>query len=370
MKNRFSVRAAASAAALILLCLSGAAGVRAADPAAPPRLSARSATLMDAATGRLLYASHAEDPSLIASTTKIMTALAICEAGDLDRTVTIPPEAVGIEGSSMYLKAGEVLSVRDLLYGLMLRSGNDAAAALALADSGSLPGFVQKMNDRAAALGLQHTHYANPHGLDSDENYSTAHDLALLTRYALQNPDFSAIVSTKSITIGDRILTNHNKLLWQYPGAVGVKTGYTKTSGRILVSAAERDGRCLIAVTISDPNDWADHTALLDYGFSQFSDRRILSRGQVVGSVPVVNGEFDSVNLIADLPFSWPLAPDEQPELRLLAPQLIFAPCDTLSATMEVWLDGVRIGAVPVSLSGPVSEKPAEKSFIQRIFGG
>lgn len=162
------------------------------------RLSAKSAVLLDASTGRVLYASHAEDKSLIASTTKIMTALVICEAGDLDRTVVIPPEAVGIEGSSMYLKAGEVLSMHELLYGLMLRSGNDAAVALALADSGSISAFAMRMNEKAAVLGLKNTHYANPHGLDSEENYSTALDLARLTRFALQNPDFGRSSSRRN----------------------------------------------------------------------------------------------------------------------------------------------------------------------------
>ena len=254
---------------------------------------------MDASTGRVLYASHAEDKPLIASTTKIMTALVICEAGDLDRTVVIPPEAVGIEGSSMYLKAGEVLSVHELLYGLMLRSGNDAAVALALADSGSISAFAMRMNEKAAVLGLKNTHYANPHGLDSEENYSTALDLARLTRFALQNPDFAQLVSTKSVTIGDRVLTNHNKLLWQYSGAIGVKTGYTRTAGRILVGAAERDGRRLIAVTIADPNDWADHAALFDYGFSQFSERQLVTADSVVGQIPVISGAEDYVNLIS-----------------------------------------------------------------------
>ena len=388
MKKQIFVRAAASAAVLILLSplLAGAAAAvqpdvsrsasgASADASAGvlraelPRLSAKSAVLLDASTGRVLYASHAEDKSLIASTTKIMTALVICEAGDLDRTVVIPPEAVGIEGSSMYLKAGEVLSVHELLYGLMLRSGNDAAVALALADSGSISVFAMRMNEKAAVLGLKNTHYANPHGLDSEENYSTALDLARLTRFALQNPDFAQLVSTKSVTIGDRVLTNHNKLLWQYSGAIGVKTGYTRTAGRILVGAAERDGRRLIAVTIADPNDWADHAALLDYGFSQFSERQLVTADSVVGQIPVISGVEDYVNLISHFSFSYPLADGEQPELRLLAPHFVFAPCDTVSATLEVWLDGTRIGALPLRLAAPVAENPVQKSIFQRIFG-
>ena len=365
MKKQIFVRAAAFAAVLILLfpLLSGTAAAQV--PEKVPVLSAKSAVLLDASTGRVLYASHAEDKSLIASTTKIMTALVICEAGDLDRKVVIPPEAVGIEGSSMYLKAGEVLSVHELLYGLMLRSGNDAAVALALADSGSISAFAARMNEKAAVLGLKNTHYANPHGLDSEENYSTALDLARLTRFALQNPDFAQLVSTKSVTIGDRVLTNHNKLLWQYSGAIGVKTGYTRTAGRILVGAAERDGRRLIAVTIADPNDWADHAALFDYGFSQFSERQLVAADSVVGRIPVIGGTINYVNLISQFSFSYPLADGEQPELRLLAPHFVFAPCDTVSATLEVWLDGTRIGALPLRLAAPVKEISVKKNFLR-----
>ena len=206
--------------------------------------------------------------ALIASTTKIMTGLLVCEAGELDRTVTVPDAAVGLEGSSMYLKKDETLTRRDLLYGMMLHSGNDAALTLAISVSGSEGAFVRQMNLRARALGLTQTHFANPHGLDSGENYSTALDLAHLAQAALQNAQLRAVVSTKTAVCAGRTLTNHNKLLWRYDGCIGVKTGYTRHAGRILVSAAERDGRMLIAVTISDPDDWRDHTALLDYGFA------------------------------------------------------------------------------------------------------
>ncbi len=168
----------------------------------------------------------------------------------------------------MYLKKDETLTRRDLLYGMMLHSGNDAALTLAISVSGSEAAFVRQMNLRARALGLTQTHFANPHGLDSGENYSTALDLAHLAQAALQNAQLRAVVSTKTAVCAGRTLTNHNKLLWRYDGCIGVKTGYTRHAGRILVSAAERDGRMLIAVTISDPDDWRDHTALLDYGFA------------------------------------------------------------------------------------------------------
>ena len=218
--------------------------------------------LMDADTGAVLAEKNCDTPSLIASTTKIMTALVVVQRCDLDRRVRIPAEATGIEGSSMYLKAGEELTLRDLLYGMMLRSGNDAAVALALCTAGSLERFVGWMNETAQRMELRNTHFANPNGLDDENNYSTARDLALLTRAALREPDFLQVVSTKSIRVGERCLTNHNKLLWSLEGAIGVKTGFTRAAGRILVSAVERGGRRMIAVTINDCDDWRDHAAL------------------------------------------------------------------------------------------------------------
>ncbi len=263
-----TIRQAAAALCAAAFFL-GAAGISsAAQLAPPPQVSAKSAALLDGTTGECLYVKNGEQRALIASTTKIMTGLLVCEAGELDRTVTVPDAAVGLEGSSMYLKKDETLTRRDLLYGMMLHSGNDAALMLAISVSGSEAAFVRQMNLRARALGLTQTHFANPHGLDSGENYSTALDLAHLAQAALQNAQLRAVVSTKTAVCAGRTLTNHNKLLWRYDGCIGVKTGYTRHAGRILVSAAERDGRMLIAVTISDPDDWRDHTALLDYGFA------------------------------------------------------------------------------------------------------
>ena len=244
-----------------LLCLPVNAQTR-------PDTAAESGILTVAETGEVLWEKSAQRKMAMASTTKMMTALVALEQADPDRTVTILPEWTGIEGSSMYLKKGETLTRGDLLYGMMLHSGNDAALTLAISISGSEAAFVRQMNRRACALNLTQTHFANPHGLDSGENYSTALDLARLAQAALQNEQFRAVVSTKTITCAGRTLTNHNKLLWRYDGCIGVKTGYTRHAGRILVSAAERGGRMLIAVTISDPDDWRDHVSLLDYGFA------------------------------------------------------------------------------------------------------
>ena len=263
-----TVRQAAAALCAAAFFLGAVRASRAAQLAPPPQVSAKSAALLDGTTGECLYEKNGDQRALIASTTKIMTGLLVCEAGDLDRTVTVPETAAGTEGSSMYLKSGETLTRRELLYGMMLHSGNDAALTLAISISGSEAAFVRQMNRRACALNLTQTHFANPHGLDSGENYSTALDLARLAQAALQNEQFRAVVSTKTITCAGRTLTNHNKLLWRYDGCIGVKTGYTRHAGRILVSAAERGGRMLIAVTISDPDDWRDHVSLLDYGFA------------------------------------------------------------------------------------------------------
>ena len=263
-----TVRKAAAALCAAAFFLGAVRASRAAQLAPPPQVSAKSAALLDGTTGECLCEKNGDQRALIASTTKIMTGLLVCEAGDLDRTVTVPETAAGTEGSSMYLKSGETLTRRELLYGMMLHSGNDAALTLAISVSGSEAAFVRQMNRRACALNLTQTHFANPHGLDSGENYSTALDLVRLAQAALQNEQFRAVVSTKTITCAGRTLTNHNKLLWRYDGCIGVKTGYTCHAGRILVSAAERGGRMLIAVTISDPDDWRDHVSLLDYGFA------------------------------------------------------------------------------------------------------
>ena len=263
-----TVRKAAAALCAAAFFLGAVRASRAAQLAPPPQVSAKSAALLDGMTGECLYEKNGDQRALIASTTKIMTGLLVCEAGDLDRTVTVPETAAGTEGSSMYLKSGETLTRRELLYGMMLHSGNDAALTLAISVSGSEAAFVRQMNRRACALNLTQTHFANPHGLDSGENYSTALDLARLAQAALQNEQFRTVVSTKTIACAGRTLTNHNKLLWRYDGCIGVKTGYTRHAGRILVSAAERGGRMLIAVTISDPDDWRDHVSLLDYGFA------------------------------------------------------------------------------------------------------
>lgn len=342
-------------------------------PGAAMAVSADHAILMDGHTGRVYYEKQADQRSLIASTTKIMTALIICQRCNVLDCMRIPKEAVGVEGSSMYLQAGEVLSIQELLYGLMLSSGNDAATALAIYCGGTVEDFVALMNEKADALGLADTHFANPHGLDAPEHYSTAKDLAVLAAYAMTDPIFTRIVSTRQITIGNRYLTNHNKLLWQVDGADGVKTGFTKAAGRILVSSAVRDGRRLICVTIQAPNDWADHAALYKDGFSRFAMKQLVASGDLLGTLPVFGGETDRVEVLAAEDFSFPVASGEQVSFLLSQKGFAYAPVVSGAACgyAYVCLDGKAVGKIPVYYKTTIEQiKPEAPSFWQRIKGG
>lgn len=337
-------------------------------------ISAQRAIVMDGQTGRVLYEKQADSRSLIASTTKIMTALVVCEQCNVLDRVKIPKEAVGIEGSSMYLKEGEVLTVQELLYGLMLHSGNDAAVALAIYCGGTVEGFAQLMNDKARRLGLTGTHFVNPNGLDSPGHYSTARDLATLSAYAMNNPIFAQTVSTKTVRVGNRSLQNHNKLLWRVEGADGVKTGYTKAAGRILVSSATREGRRLICVTINDGNDWADHAKLLEDGFSRYQNRQLLAEGDRLGTRDILGGQTERVQLLAAEGFSYPVAEDEQLQIVISAPGFAYAPVvqGQEAGYAYVLLDGKTVGKVPLVYGQTVEREvpPPKKHFWEKWFGG
>lgn len=335
-------------------------------------VSAKSCIVMDAQTGRVLYEKQADDRSLIASTTKIMTALVVCEQCNVLDRMRIPKEAVGIEGSSMYLQAGEVLTVQDLLYGLMLHSGNDAAVALAIYCGGTVEGFAELMNDKARAIGMTGTHFENPNGLDSPGHYSTARDMAILTAYAMENPIFAKTVSTKTVTVGNRSLRNHNRLLWQVEGADGVKTGFTKAAGRILVSSATRQGRRLIVVTMNDPSDWKDHAALLEEGFSNYSIQRVVEKGDILGTVETPGGEVNRVGLVADADFDYALAAGEELRLVLPGPGFVYAPVVSgqRAGFAYVCLGDKAVGKVPLIYDDTVEQIEEPKiSFWQRLFG-
>ena len=336
-------------------------------------ISARSAILIDGQTGRVLYERQPDKQSLIASTTKIMTALVVCEQTNVLDRVRIPHEAVGIEGSSIYLKAGEILTVQELLYGLMLHSGNDAAVALAIYCGGTVEGFAELMNDKAHRLGMHDTHFVNPNGLDAPGHYSTARDMAILAAYAMENSVFAKTVSTKTVTISNRTLRNHNKLLWSLEGADGVKTGFTKKAGRILVSSCTRQGRRLIAVTMDDGNDWQDHKNLMESGFTNYSVKEILRAGECVGTIPVISGTAECVELLTVKDFSYALAPEEKPQIKLANPGFVYAPVvqGQEAGFAYVCLDGKTVGKIPLIYGKTVELQPIKKpSLWEKLFKG
>ncbi len=292
---------------LFVLLLAVAASVNAKTPQSLPafageggvEVSAQSAVLYEADSLQVLFAHNAGERLPMASTTKIMTALLVLEKGGLDEKVTITEASVGVEGSSMYLKAGESYTRKELLYGLMLESGNDAATALALATDGTLEGFTERMNAKARELGLANTHFKNPHGLSAEGHCTTAYELARLTGYALTVDGFEELCSAKAAVLdgdghGKKYLFNHNKLLKCYEGMIGVKTGYTLAAGRCLVTAARRNGMTLVAVTLNDRNDWHDHTAMLDYGFAAYRKVKACEKGETA-AIPVSGGKQMSV---------------------------------------------------------------------------
>ena len=291
----------------------------------PPGTSAAAVILFDARGGTVLYERHADDKRLIASTTKILTALVALENNAIDDEVPIRPEHTRVEGSSIYLRPGETVTVRELLFGLMLNSGNDAATALAYHTSGSVEDFTRLMNERARQLGCENSNFTNPHGLDGSEHYSTARDLAIIMAAAMQNEEFRNITSTKTITIGNRSFRNHNRLLREYDGLNGGKTGFTRAAGRTLVTSAERDGMLLICVTLSAPDDWDDHTALYDWAFSQFRGFEINRSDTEYVTLPVISGIRDTVSARPNQDFFTIALRTDELTTEIQAPRFVYA---------------------------------------------
>jgi D-alanyl-D-alanine carboxypeptidase len=270
------------------------------------QIHAETAALIDVTSGVILYSKQGNKQMRIASLTKVMTAIVAIEQGTLSDAIEINKRAVGKEGSSIYLKLGEQMSLQNLLYGLMLRSGNDAATAIAEHIGGSEQGFVYLMNEKAIMLGMNHSHFMNPHGLDVKEHYSTAEDMARLTAYALRNPVFLDIVKTKVKKVPNPnaswnyVWANKNKMLSLYPDADGVKTGYTKLAKRCLISSATRSGQQLAVITLNDSDDWADHSKLLDYGFKNFPLKKLVDKGEQIQQ-----------GIVTTESFSYPLTTEE-----------------------------------------------------------
>ncbi|TCP59521.1 D-alanyl-D-alanine carboxypeptidase [Tumebacillus sp. BK434] len=339
-------------------------------------VSAHAAAVIDVQTGRVLYEKNGDEKMLIASLTKIITAIVAIESGvDLNSTVTVSSRASGKEGSSIYLKVGEKQKLIDLLYAVMLRSGNDAATAVAEHVGKTEQGFVELMNQKVAELGLTQTHFANPHGLDAQEHYSSAHDMAVLTAYALRNPVFAEIVKTKVKSIPmpgeawDRKMYNKNKMLTRYDGADGVKTGYTKAAGRCLASSATKDGRQIAVLTLDASSDWDDHARLLNYGFEKYKFMPVVKEHDVLQTVPVEDGMKQEVDVVVGHEFNFPLREEEQEKLtrKVELEDSLDAPiaAGQKVGEMKFYFEERLVGEVPILAGHDVQEK----SFWEKVKG-
>lgn len=335
----------------------------------PAVLSSHSAVLYEPQSGRFLYEKDADTRRPMASTTKLMTALLAAELLPLDAVVTIPAQAVLVEGSSMGLRGGDGITVRDLITGLLLTSGNDAANALAIFCSGSLPRFSERMNERATQLGMTNTLFVTPSGLDEGGHGSTARDMALLGAAVLQHEELARICALRSATISlgspmrEVTVYNHNRLLSLYPHAVGMKTGYTVKSGKCLVSAAKKDGVTLIAVSLNGGDYWNDHIALYEYGFARVSACKVTPPS--LPQIPVAGGVTDTVSLYTEVPPVAILLQNEQVHSTVRLPAFVWAPVQSGQTVGTVlYTAGERIlGEYPVLVAKTVAARPPQSYF-------
>jgi serine-type D-Ala-D-Ala carboxypeptidase (penicillin-binding protein 5/6) len=341
---------------------------------AKPGVSAHRAILMDQETGRVLYEKDAHTKSRIASITKIMTAILAVESGKMDKTVTVSANAAGTEGSSIYLKPGEKIKLEDLVYGLMLRSGNDSAVAIAENVGGSLEGFVYLMNEKAKEIGMTNTHFENPHGLDDHENhYSTAYDMAILTRYAMKNKTYKKIAGTKSYKSPDpnnkwdRTWRNKNRLLTQlYKYTTGGKTGYTKRAKRTLVTTASKDNENLIAVTLNGPDDWNDHINMFEYGFKNYDYKVAVPKGQLDNIDNEIYKGRTYVKREAVLSLTQEEEEDVRVQYKMLKPNKQWLEGDNVPDVVGkavIYLDEREVDSLPIYFKG--EEKKEEKKWWQ-----
>ena len=297
-----------------------------------PEVSAKSAIVVNADDGRVIYAKNEHERLPIASTTKIMTSLLTLEASEVDnRVITVTPDMIRVQGSSMGLRVGDRLTLHDLAVGMLMVSGNDAANTAAFCVGGTIENFASMMNAKAASLGMKDSHFITPSGLDDSEHYSSAYDLSRLTCAALQNMQFAKIVCCKSMQIHfinpdvTNYYGNHNRLLSMYQYCTGVKTGFTKKSGRCLVSSAEKNGVRLIAVTLNDPNDWKDHESLLDYGFTQLVSHGVDDSAYHV-TIPIVGGVQGNVQVAGSAGENMVIGAGDQVNRTVELPQFVYAP--------------------------------------------
>ncbi len=334
--------------------------------AEPFGVSSASAILYEPERGLVLYEKDIHTPRSMASTTKVMTGLLALEQGDLDREITVPAEAVRVEGSALGLRGGDTISMRDLVIGLLLESGNDAANVIAYVLDGSIPAFAERMNARAAEIGMKDTTFVTPSGLDEGEHSSSAYDMALLAAEAMKNEDFAAICSLKTAVIRfgnpmrEVTVRNHNKLLSLYDDAIGIKTGFTKKSGKCLVSAARRDGVLLIAVTLNGGDYWNDHMSLYEYGFQQVES--VTLPVPELPELPVAGGECGQLSLTASGPPSavLPKGQADQVTCRVYAPSFLLAPVEagTVVGEARYYFDGKEIGRATLTVSEGTPARP------------
>lgn len=341
-----------------------------------PEIQGKAAILIDEGSGRVLYQKNADRPMSPASLTKIMTALLVVEDNQIDRKVRISKRAAETGESSIWLEAGETLSRRELLYALMLNSANDAAVALAESVSGTQEKFVQKMNIRARQLGLKNTHFCNPHGLEAPGHYTTAFDLAFLTRQAMANPLFQRVVATREMVIPwtghpwNRLLFNKNRLLYRYSGAIGVKTGYTKKAGNCLVGAAQRGPLKLIAVVLNSSQVYEDTKKLLDYAFARYQGSAIKLDEKLL-KVSVIGGRSQAVLLKPERDIVVAVTPSERKLLsyKISLPGSVRAPVKrgAVLGSTRIFLKGKEIGSINLIAKSDVSRRP---SFWTRLIAG
>lgn len=339
-------------------------------------VSAKACVMLEATSGNVIYSKNPDEVLPMASTTKIMTTLLCLESGDLDTPFVVDSEAIKVEGSSMGLVEGDIVTKRALCYGMLLPSGNDSANATAVKVAGSIECFAELMNDRAKSIGMKNTLFVTPSGLDEGGHSSTAYDMAILTKEALKNPDFREICRQSSAQVHfgnppyDRWLKNSNKLLNMYDGVIGVKTGFTDDAGRCLVSACERNGVTLIVVTLNAPNDWNDHMSLYDYGFSKVSSQTVSD----TFSINVVGGTTDSVSLQCKESISIPNIDGSNVEYSVTThtANFVYAPieCGEVLGYAEYRIDGQVVATSDLVACQNVSKDTTtvELSIKDRLF--
>lgn len=343
-----------------------------------PEITAKSAIVIEAATGKILYEKDAEAQRYPASTTKIMTLIVALENGNLDDIVTVSKNASQTEGSTLWLEPGEKMKLSDLLYGMMLVSGNDATVAVAEHIAGSVDAFAKMMTAKAHEIGAMNTSFVNSSGLPDPAHYTTAHDMALIAAYGYKNPMFAQIVSTKERQVPwtgkpyNRQLDNENRMLWLYDGGNGVKTGYTDAAGRCLVSAANRNGIQLISVVFDSTYMWNDSIALLNYGFPQLKPIELVKKGSVVQSINVSSGKKDTLQLKALDTIIIPVADGERDKFttEIAAPSKITATIHKGDhvGKIKVLYDGKEVASTDLIAAETIDKKSFFSLIWQKIF--